>query len=513
MNEDEPIYYPDMGCECYPPSKYWIRGFVDLRVNEAGSFNSILEAHLPEEVILWDCVESSGWYFELEDVIIDVENDVITPVTVHATTATMPRAVVDPMRQSLRDIILEVNGGCTSSTDFALILLRLIEEAVSTIRQWKTYHQEPSSGWGVEGQWDVKSLYKDQMGADLKSIDRSGEDILGTSITKICQNFPQQYRILHVEPVFREDLVTRFRRRRRAMFEQLCTLGREKLRKCVSSERVKPQSALDNVRGLASELCKPTVTFHGTQRHLVSSIVRWGFVKPGERAGKETVLMHSGASFGVGIYSSPEISFALHYASDQHTQTRSEDIPGLRMIVCATLMGCPLSVSRDNTRRTLNLANEDANSHISPNGLEYVVFDRAQIIPCYVIHFDFGPEKARQDLLSAPSNPAEWKPKVTKIHKKLIDKELFPGEIEALKQAKKAAASKWFPYGYGPAKGTSFVIEEIGEVSDDEEDYGEYQGERQEIKEETRIPEKTRAKGGNWFDEYQTSRAMDIGDH
>ena len=36
---------------------------------------------------------------------------------------------------------------------------------------------------------------------------------------------------------------------------------------------------------------------------------------------------------------------------------------------------------------------------------------------------------------------------------------------------------KWFPNGYGSAKGTSFVIEEIGEVDEDEENYGEYQQE------------------------------------
>lgn len=34
---------------------------------------------------------------------------------------------------------------------------------------------------------------------------------------------------------------------------------------------------------------------------------------------------------------------------------------------------------------------------------------------------------------------------------------------------------KYFPYGYGAATGTSFVIEGVGEVDDDEEEYGEYQ--------------------------------------
>lgn len=38
-----------------------------------------------------------------------------------------------------------------------------------------------------------------------------------------------------------------------------------------------------------------------------------------------------------------------------------------------------------------------------------------------------------------------------------------------------ARASKWFPYGYGPATNGRFVVEEVGEVDDDEEEYGDYQ--------------------------------------
>jgi len=75
-----------------------------------------------------------------------------------------------------------------------------------------------------------------------------------------------------------------------------------------------------------------------------------------------------------------------------------------------------------------------------------------------------------------------------------------------VKEARKAAALKWFPYGYGPATGTSFVIEEIGEVSDDEEDYGDYQKQRQEVNDEFRNWWESSTEGGSWFDEYQKSR-------
>tara|TARA_R110002060_G_scaffold13029_2_gene18556 strand:- start:20 stop:217 length:198 start_codon:yes stop_codon:yes gene_type:complete len=62
---------------------------------------------------------------------------------------------------------------------------------------------------------------------------------------------------------------------------------------------------------------------------------------------------------------------------------------------------------------------------------------------------------------------------------------------------------KWFPFGFGTATGTNFVIEEIVEVSDDEEDYGSgsYQKERQEVK-----TKRVRAKVGSWLDQYQSAR-------
>lgn len=58
--------------------------------------------------------------------------------------------------------------------------------------------------------------------------------------------------------------------------------------------------------------------------------------------------------------------------------------------------------------------------------------------------------------------------------------------------------------GYGPASGTSFVIEDMAEVSDGEEVYGDFQYHR--IEEENEINEGRMAAGGSWFDEYQSVR-------
>ena len=39
-------------------------------------------------------------------------------------------------------------------------------------------------------------------------------------------------------------------------------------------------------------------------------------------------------------------------------------------------------------------------------------------------------------------------------------------------------ARKYLGYGFGPKEGGQFVVEEIAEVDDDEEDYGRYQEDR-----------------------------------
>ena len=81
-----------------------------------------------------------------------------------------------------------------------------------------------------------------------------------------------------------------------------------------------------------------------------------------------------------------------------------------------------------------------------------------------------------------------------------------PGARKAKKEALKAAAAKWFPYGYGPSTGTNFVIEEIGYVSEDEEEFGDFQALRAE--QEKGVAEIARRGGEkeSWFDQYQTVR-------
>ena len=109
---------------------------------------------------------------------------------------------------------------------------------------------------------------------------------------------------------------------------------------------------------------------------------------------------------------------------------------------------------------------EGATSHVGFSRMEYIVFDRAQILPCYVIHLDW--DKDHEDYFkNLPQNPRAWVAQRKNLtHPKLFTKTLGPGDKQRLKEAKIAKAAKYLGYGFGPASGFKLMIEEIAEVSE-----------------------------------------------
>lgn len=93
-------------------------------------------------------------------------------------------------------------------------------------------------------------------------------------------------------------------------------------------------------------------------------------------------------------------------------------------------------------------------SHVSPNGLEYIVFDSAQILPIYVLHLGNSSSESENPFTSINLNP--------------------PGPVY-FKGNLTEYARKHLPMGFGASTGYRFVVEAIAPVDDDEELWGEYQ--------------------------------------
>ena len=97
-----------------------------------------------------------------------------------------------------------------------------------------------------------------------------------------------------------------------------------------------------------------------------------------------------------------------------------------------------------------------------------------------MIHLDWG-ERNSLHYYQIPADPQQWKPR--QVTRGGLDaaptmagaSDMAPGERKKAREAVMARASKWFPYGFGPKTKGNFVVEDVGYVSEDEEDYGDYQ--------------------------------------
>ncbi|KAI0438878.1 hypothetical protein F4803DRAFT_74080 [Xylaria telfairii] len=150
---------------------------------------------------------------------------------------------------------------------------------------------------------------------------------------EICASIPSYYRVLHIEPVLRGNLVTQFDKQRIELGEALSKLPSHQLRPSVPSPHKR-----GNKKDLIEYLLRPRLTFHGTQRDNVPSIIRYGFLCPGTTnpKTKEEHMVRCGSTYGRGIYSSPDADFSLQYSGYYCHRTEPDEFFGIKLFVCAT---------------------------------------------------------------------------------------------------------------------------------------------------------------------------------
>ncbi|KAG6826304.1 hypothetical protein H0H92_000390, partial [Tricholoma furcatifolium] len=164
----------------------------------------------------------------------------------------------------------------------------------------------------LEGDEEEEEIY-DDVYVDVDDVERRITDnsivqshMGSTTIDSIMQRLPSTTKLLHAEIVLRSDLRSKYLKMRRKLQEQ-ATHG--------LSDRRRKDAAWD-------EGGKEEIVFHGTPRHNVGSIVRSGFVVPGEKTvDGERVEVRCGSTWGMlswdcpaqGIYTSPSPDFSLSY--------------------------------------------------------------------------------------------------------------------------------------------------------------------------------------------------------
>ncbi|OCK77320.1 hypothetical protein K432DRAFT_255229, partial [Lepidopterella palustris CBS 459.81] len=436
-------------------------------------------------------------------------------ITCQAENHDLPRRIIDNIRVNLRQTLqaeLESHSWRLKVLTAGLIVLRIVEEAASYVQDYRKSIADSDTGkyWDLNKIKDINKLTDpklEMLGLDLRTIQDCATHILGKTPAELMMENLKGWRILHCENVLRRDLQSRFISNQQKMREQLIQKPIEHLRAFVPYEHRRIRG-----RGIAAKeqlvdyLVKPRITFHGTRRDIVSSIVQHGFLKPGSLhpITKKPLGIRNGSMYGRGIYSSPDPGYAIMYSGMEAEPTKTSAIPGIKLIVCGTIMGQTAKMTWDDNWHDRSDPYTGVDSHCNESELAYVVFKEAQIIPCYVLHLDWTgkSDEEVQDWIIASTGQAGQS-------KRSRDKEptLAPGDLQRLKEEKLARARKFFAYGFGPISGDRIVIEDVGETDDDEENYGEYQANRIDSDSTQKSPwDWGVLEGETEFDEYADAR-------
>ncbi|KAI9152232.1 hypothetical protein HJFPF1_09459 [Paramyrothecium foliicola] len=445
--------------------------------------------------------------FTLDGVILSIATGPYYPahsVTFEVTNVSVSREDVDHLRRSLKalvakaDLTNNLENWQRRSDDNpygvfepVMVVLELVQE---TVRQLETYRTRrlrnnpnpvKETGWQRPDEHLLFLSPKAKQPVEISNIPFSTKELayrlLRTSPAAIATDVGHAtgLRVLHVEQVLRADLAHGLETFQSSLAHSLSRLGTQDLRRHVPHE-LRDCRAEDMV----AHLVQPKLTWHGTHRQFIPSIVRHGFSLPG-RVHADTGVAHEvrcGSTYGLGVYTSPDPMFSVSYTGSTFDRTPPDQFYGIKLVACATVMGRSRVVSRDDEWFFETKPMEGADSHVANQALEYVVFDKFQTIPVYVLHLDWGQDNAKyfNDL---PEDPRQWArlSSTHRLNRRKLEQEVqTPGDKQRMKEAIFSKAAKYFPYGYGPATGNKFVVEEVGEVSEDEEDYGEYQSLRAE---------------------------------
>lgn len=515
---------------------------------------NLIDNHLPPSVLTWsqdtsEDLNEQTFQFQFPNftfqLCLSIDHKTFLSSRILDTNSSIPRRILDPLRQHVRSIFLTLYNEDDDSSHVREEHLQIA--ILQALEHLSEYREElelqitnpnckatttPTKGWSASeiSSWD--DIISNPFGLDVSTVRDTASFLLGMTPEQIAQQIPSAWRIIHFENIMREDLLKRFRRYQdhlRAFLPE-----QPGLRK-----KLPPHSSLDgryrttlSIDTVVEDMVKPRLTFHGTSLRSVRSIIRNGFLLPGKVAdGKRIESPRSGIAFDRGIYSSQSAAYAMSYASGQREQTPLGMLPTMRLFVCATVMGrtyCSKSYNKiSKADKTLGSVHgplvSGFDSHFD-GGYEYIIHEERAMLPCFVIHLDLGSEEALKSIRAAQLNPASIQEtptgsRASRLHQEYDDS---PGDRKRKQLALKAAAMKWFPYGFGTATGTSFVIEDIGATSDDSETYGDWQEDKHayEPNDEQSIGWGNRSSGwdeeeghlqkGLFLDEYQKDREIRV---
>lgn len=465
------------------------RAFPDISQDPTTQPLNRISESLPSELLYQLYVSLERFTFGFDEIeirlTVDAQNR-LEPITSYIENRgyVLSRKVIDDIRASLRCAIQKEAAANDTLDDSNIpeVVLRLVEGVYNKLLAYRHKdHNDKKKYWSLNAVKDLNPLLDRKLGmkgVDLDTVHGAATHILGKTPAQICNDILPKWRILHCENILRTDHANRFLNCQNNIRAKLMKAKMGELNKCVPIQHRRLGDGPAARDQLIEYLTKPRITFHGTRRGNVPSIVQHGLLKPGalHPVTKKPLGIDNGAAYGQGIYSSPDPAYALMYASGWTPQKgKTWDLPGYKLLICGVIMGRSAQLNQEDQWWERSEPYPGADSHVNPSQYAYIVFDSAQIVPCYVLHLDYTGDDSHGPNLSSlvqsrggnTLSKNKWDGNV-----RLVE---APGDVQRKKAELIAKGQKFFAYGFGSLNGKQIVIEDVADVDDDDEDYGDYQ--------------------------------------
>jgi len=208
----------------------------------------------------------------------------------------------------------------------AVIFKKFLEEYCDVINEYGRIH---SSDWSIVG---LLTYVKDEFNKMVESyyskiglhynklyIDKSSEEFALDEIRQRCSRWVESPERHAINP---GNII-------RALSESYCYKIENVMNLNILTQFEIKKQEFERKYGKDSQCAETTITYHGTNVTSTYGIVESGFLLPKNLTQD---IVH-GAKYGVGIYSSPNSSYATMYSSPDKFKG------SFRLIVCVVLMG------------------------------------------------------------------------------------------------------------------------------------------------------------------------------
>ena len=196
---------------------------VELEFVRAREIDAVVDQGILPETQRYNSELHNGFTFDFPEMTMEIttgKHYPVEPPSFELTNSTLPRIVIDALREELRQIILDDRkpsileewnhrAECNNlePVGFLLTALRLVTAGISRLQDFRAEAKYWRNSGGLPP--SLLSSYAKALDNDIENQD-SIFDLLGKNPEHICALVPSEFKVLHIEKVIRRDLTRDF---------------------------------------------------------------------------------------------------------------------------------------------------------------------------------------------------------------------------------------------------------------------------------------------------------------